>query len=67
MFSINIIYVILNTFFFADLLNTYLIEARENFQILENGSDYQGAWPPLAWTITIYFDGIVNMSNYSYR
>ena len=28
-------------------LNTYLITAREKFQILKNGSDYQGAWPPL--------------------
>ena len=38
--------IFLNTFF-ADLLNTYLIAARENCQILKNGSEYQGAWPPL--------------------
>ena len=46
MFSINIVSVIFNTFF-AYVLNTYLIAAREKFKILKNGSDYQGAWPPL--------------------
>ena len=29
------------------LLNTYIIAAREKYQILKNGSDYQGAWPLL--------------------
>ena len=33
------------------LLNTYLIAALEKFQILKNGSDYQGAWPPLYYII----------------
>ena len=28
---------------------TYLIAAREKFHILKNGSDYQGAWPPLLY------------------
>ena len=49
-FSINIISVnFLIPFFFAYLLNTYLIAAREKFQILKNGSDCQGAWPPLVY------------------
>ena len=49
MFSINIMSVFFNTFV-AYLLNTYLIAAREEFQILKNGSDYRGAWPPLYYT-----------------
>ena len=28
----------------------YLITAREKIQIFKNGSDYQGAWPPLPYT-----------------
>ena len=47
MFSINIISENFLMPFFAYLLNMYLISAREKFQILENGLDYQGAWPPL--------------------
>ena len=46
MISINIIRVKKKFFFFACLLNMYLIAAREKFQILKNGSDYHGAWPP---------------------
>ena len=49
MFSINITSVIFNTFF-AYILNTYLMAAREKFQMLKNGSDYQEAWPPLVYT-----------------
>ena len=37
--------------FFAYLLNAYLIVPREKFQILKNGSDYQGAWPLLLYTV----------------
>ena len=30
---------------------------RKKFKILKNGSDYQGAWPPLVYAIsTIYWD-----------
>ena len=29
----------------------YLIEACKKFQILKNGSNYQGAWPPLPYCI----------------
>ena len=50
MFSINIISVFLNIFF-AYLLSTYLIAAHEKFQLLKNGSDYQGAWPPLLYRL----------------
>ena len=54
MISIDIIPVkkFFNTFF-AYLYNTYLIAAREQFQILKNGSDYQVAWPPLVYIIII--------------
>ena len=48
MFSIYIIPIIVNTFF-AHLLNTYLIAARKKIQILKNGTEYQGAWPPLKY------------------
>ena len=55
MLLINIISVKKFNTLFARLLNTYLIVAREKFQILKNGSDYQGAWPPLHYTVnTIY-------------
>ena len=40
--------------FFAYVLNTSLIAAREKFQILKNGSFYQGAWPPLNYEIPHY-------------
>ena len=30
----------------------YLITAHDKFQILKNGSDYQGAWPPLKYNNT---------------
>ena len=43
---------IFNTFF-AYFLNMYLIAAREKFQILKNGLDYQGAWPPLNYTDSV--------------
>ena len=50
MMSINIIPVKKNSnTFFAYLLSVYLIAAREQFQILKNGSDYQVAWPPLIY------------------
>ena len=51
MFSINIISLKCCIPFFAYLLNTgtYLIAIREKSQILKNGSDYQGAWPPLVY------------------
>ena len=52
MFSINIISVIFNAYF-AYLLNTYLIAARKEFQILINGSEYQGAWPPLIYNLNL--------------
>ena len=39
--------------FFASLLNTYLIAAREKFQIQENGSDNQGAWSTLYYILDI--------------
>jgi len=50
MFSINIIS-LKNLIPFLHTLNTYLIAAREKFQILKNGSDYQGAWPPLVYGV----------------
>ena len=37
--------------FLTELLNTYLIAAREKFKILKNGSNYQGAWPPLHYNM----------------
>ena len=54
MFSINIISVNFFKYVFAYLLNTYLIAAREKFQILKNGSDYQGAVPSLVYTLNNY-------------
>ena len=31
----------------------YLIAACEKCQILKNGSDYEGAWPPLLYAIVM--------------
>ena len=33
-------------------MSTYLIAAPEKVQILKNGSDYQGAWPPLLYILS---------------
>ena len=49
MYLINTISVnkFLIPFFFLHTFKYALIVAREKFLILKNGSDYQGAWPPL--------------------
>ena len=52
MFSINIISVNFKyPFFFWKLLNAYLIATSKKFQIFKNGSDYQGASPPLFYSL----------------
>ena len=59
-FNTHILYFyidVLNKYNFCNFLipfkyGTYLIEAREQFKILKNGSVYQGAWPPMLYKIT---------------
>ena len=49
---------------FAYLLNMYLIVAREKFQILKNGSNYQGACPPHGLSIQIRRSWILFLNNF---